>query len=66
MTNGIDLGHTIRQRWPQMPILLTSGYLQENQDTNGFELLQKPYRASDLVDMLRHLLGGSRGETAPD
>ncbi len=54
---GIDLGHTIRRKWPQMPILLSSGYLQENQDTNGFELLQKPYRATDLIEKLRELLG---------
>ncbi|WP_457105337.1 response regulator [Methylobacterium sp. P5_C11] len=62
-TNGIDLGHTIRQRWPQMPILLTSGYLREDQDANGFALLQKPYRASDLVEILRGLLSDSREET---
>jgi CheY-like chemotaxis protein len=62
-TNGIDLGHTIRQRWPQMPVLLTSGYLREDQDTNGFELLQKPYRSSDLVEILRSLLSDSREET---
>ncbi|GJD80059.1 response regulator [Methylobacterium gregans] len=54
---GIDLGHIIRRKWPQMPILLSSGYLQENQDTNGFDLLQKPYRATDLIEMLRELLG---------
>ncbi len=65
-TNGIELGHAIRQRWPQMPILLTSGYLREDQDTNGFELLQKPYRASDLVEMLRSLLGDSREDTILD
>lgn len=53
---GIELGHTIRQKWPQIPILLASGYLQENQDTNGFELLQKPYRATDLIEMLGVLL----------
>ncbi len=53
---GIDLGRNIRQKWPQMQILLASGYLQENQDTNGFKLLQKPYRATDLIAMLRGLL----------
>ncbi|GJD54630.1 response regulator [Methylobacterium dankookense] len=53
---GIELGHIIRRQWPQMPILLASGYLQEDQDTNGFELLQKPYRTSDLIEMLRGLL----------
>ena len=55
---GIDLGHIIRRHWPQIPILLSSGYLQEDQDANGFELLQKPYRTTDLIETLRGLLGG--------
>ncbi|MGH1574182.1 response regulator [Methylobacterium sp. P31] len=57
--NGIDLGRTVRQRWPHMPILLASGYLREDQDVNGFSLLQKPYRATDLVETLRDLLGSA-------
>ncbi|MGX7707812.1 response regulator [Methylobacterium sp. Gmos1] len=55
---GIDLGRVIRRQWPQMPILLTSGYLQENQDTSGFDLLFKPYRVDELVENLRTLLQG--------
>lgn len=58
--NGIDLGHLIRQRWPGMPILLASGYLRDDQDTNGFALLQKPYRAADLVEALRGLISDAR------
>lgn len=54
---GIDLGHLVRQRWPKIQILLSSGYLKENQDTNGFSLLQKPYRAADLIEILRGLIG---------
>lgn len=60
--NGIELGHTIRERWPQMPILLSSGYLREDQDTNGFELLQKPYRTADLIETLRGLLNEPCGQ----
>ncbi len=54
---GIDLGHLVRQRWPKIQILLSSGYLKENQDTIGFALLQKPYRAADLIEILRGLIG---------
>ncbi|WP_132256909.1 response regulator [Methylobacterium segetis] len=61
---GIDLGHRIREQWPTMPILLASGYLREDQDTNGFELLQKPYRASDLIHSLQDLLSGEAGPNA--
>lgn len=59
--NGIELGHIIRQQWPHMQILLASGYLREGQDANGFPLLQKPFRADDLIDNLRELLGNARG-----
>ncbi|MER2249531.1 response regulator [Methylorubrum podarium] len=62
--NGIELGHIIRQRWPDMPILLSSGYLREDQDANGFSLLQKPYRATELVETLRGLLSNAH-ETMP-
>ncbi|QIJ73347.1 response regulator [Methylobacterium sp. NI91] len=59
--NGIELGHIIRQQWPDMPILLSSGYLREDQDTNGFSLLQKPYRSTELVQALRGLLSNAQG-----
>lgn len=59
--NGIELGHIIRQQWPHMQILLASGYLREGQDANDFPLLQKPFRADDLIDNLRELLGNARG-----
>ncbi|MFG7490612.1 response regulator [Methylorubrum rhodesianum] len=62
--NGIELGHIIRQRCPGMPILLSSGYLREDQDANGFSLLQKPYRATELVEALRGLLNNAH-ETTP-
>ncbi|CAO4173355.1 response regulator [Methylorubrum aminovorans] len=59
--NGIELAHIIRQQWPDMPILLSSGYLREDQDTNGFSLLQKPYRSTELVQALRGLLSNTQG-----
>jgi CheY-like chemotaxis protein len=58
---GIELGHIVRERWPDMPILLASGYLREDQDANGFPLLQKPYRANELIETLRGLLSDAHG-----
>jgi putative ubiquitin-RnfH superfamily antitoxin RatB of RatAB toxin-antitoxin module len=46
-----------------MSILLSSGYLREDQDTNGFTLLQKPYRTRDGIEILRSLLSDPREET---
>ena len=58
--NGIELGHIVRERWPDMQILLASGYLREDQDANGFPLLQKPYRANELIEILRGLLSDAQ------
>ncbi|WP_336487379.1 response regulator [Methylobacterium nigriterrae] len=55
-TTGIALGQTLRTRWPGIGILLTSGYVKEEQDFGGFDLLPKPYRASELIDRMRGLL----------
>ncbi|NEU14673.1 PAS domain-containing protein [Methylobacterium sp. BTF04] len=53
--DGIDLGHEIRRRYHDLPIVLTSGYshvLAKN-GTYGFELLHKPYSVEDLSRILR-------------
>jgi CheY-like chemotaxis protein len=60
--DGIELGHIIKRRWPDIPVLLTSGYLREEQDVSGFQVLQKPYRTVEFVEKLRTSLpvGGER------
>ncbi|MET0427855.1 MAG: PAS domain-containing protein [Microvirga sp.] len=53
--NGIDLGHEIRRRHHDLPVVLTSGYshvLAKN-GTYGFELLHKPYSVEELSRILR-------------
>ncbi len=43
--NGVELAGIIRERYPGLPVVLTSGYsnvLAENAH-RGFELIQKPY-----------------------
>lgn len=49
--NGLDLARRIRDRWPAMPVILTTGYsdaLAEHQN-HGFPLLRKPYSVSGLT-----------------
>ncbi len=53
---GIDLGNIIRKRWPRLAVILTTGYVEENQNLEGFELLLKPYRRADLVHKLCNAL----------
>jgi PAS domain S-box-containing protein len=54
--NGLDLGNLVRKKWPHIYVLLTSGYLREEQDASEFDLLQKPYRVAELVSKLRENL----------
>lgn len=53
--SGVDLGREIRRRYPQLPIVLTSGYSDAlaQEGRHGFELLQKPYAAEELSRILR-------------
>jgi PAS domain S-box-containing protein len=54
-TNGIDLGVEIRTRWPDLPVVLTSGYshVLAEEGSHGFELLKKPYSIDGLMGILR-------------
>ena len=53
--NGVELAGIVRERYPGLPVVLTSGYsnvLAENAD-RGFELIQKPYSVELLSRSLR-------------
>jgi signal transduction histidine kinase/CheY-like chemotaxis protein len=52
---GIELGAEVRRLYPDVPIVLTSGYshvLAQN-GQHGFELLHKPYSVEQLSHVLR-------------
>ena len=60
--NGVDLAGVIRDRYPGLPVVLTSGYsnvLAENAH-RGFELIQKPYSVESLSRILRKAISGAR------
>jgi PAS domain S-box-containing protein len=53
--NGLELAGLIRERYPGLPVVLTSGYshvLAENAH-HGFELIKKPYSVESLSRILR-------------
>ena len=52
--DGVELAEEVRKRWPDMPVVLTSGYSHAliEQGNHGFELLQKPYSMDALVRTL--------------
>jgi CheY-like chemotaxis protein len=48
--SGIDLARAIRQRWPDLPVLLTTGYSDALaiQQEDSFPVLHKPYSLEAL------------------
>jgi two-component system NtrC family sensor kinase len=52
--NGLDLAREIEERFPHIPVLLTTGYSASAQDAvrYGVVVLQKPY---DLESLRRHI-----------
>ena len=59
--SGYELAAQVRQRWPDIPVLLTSGYAEEAINgeklmAENLRLLRKPYRQSDLARSVRQVL----------
>jgi signal transduction histidine kinase/DNA-binding response OmpR family regulator len=52
---GIELGRLIRQQWPAVHVLLTSGYVDDDR-VDEFEFIHKPFRAADLARKLEAML----------
>lgn len=55
--SGIELGREIRQRFPGLPVVLTSSYshVLAEEGRHGFDLLHKPYAVDDVSRVLRRL-----------
>ncbi|MDE1895878.1 MAG: PAS domain S-box protein [Rhodospirillales bacterium] len=51
---GIELAKRVREKWPALPLILTSGYshVLANEVHHEFDLLHKPYSVSDLLRMI--------------
>jgi len=54
--SGIELAQKVRDRFPELPILLTTGYSEEVGGSHGFPVLQKPYELDALATALGSLL----------
>ena len=50
--SGIELARKVRDRFPELPILLTTGYSEEVGGSHGFPVLQKPYELDTLAGAL--------------
>lgn len=63
--NGVEFAIIVREKYPGLPIVLTSGYshvLAENVH-HGFELIQKPYSVEALSRILRKAISEGRVPT---
>jgi PAS domain S-box-containing protein len=56
--SGIELARLIAERWPGLPVVLTSGYsnVLASEARHGFPLLQKPYSVEALQRALAEAL----------
>ena len=54
--SGIALGQEIRRSYPDLPVILTTGYshVMAQEGRHGFELLHKPYAAEELARVLNN------------
>jgi PAS domain S-box-containing protein len=52
--SGVELGRSIRNHYPDLPVVLTSGYshVLAEEGRHGFALLAKPYSAETLAQSL--------------
>jgi PAS domain S-box-containing protein len=57
--SGIELAHEIRQKWPDLCVVLTSGYshILAEEGSHGFFLLEKPYSMEGLLTVIREACG---------
>jgi CheY-like chemotaxis protein len=53
--DGLKLAHFVRNRWPPVKIIATSGraLLAEADLPDGARFLQKPYTATEITSVLR-------------
>lgn len=63
--SGRDLAEMLKQRFPKLPVLFTTGYTRNAIVHNGrldakVHLLNKPYTQQELARKLRELLDGTR------
>ncbi len=53
--NGADLAGLIRKKYPDVRVLLTTGYVEDAELIEEIDLLYKPYRAADLAHKIQSM-----------
>ena len=55
--NGWEVARAYRQRFPDLPVVYVTGYAEQIQPVTGGIILSKPYKMSQVVDLLNALPG---------
>lgn len=59
--DGIGLAQACREQYPDLPVLLTSGFSDAAQAADGrFDILRKPFELSVLERAIEQVIGGGR------
>jgi PAS domain S-box-containing protein len=61
--DGLLLARTIRARYPDLPIVLTTGYAKVFDSEPEFPVLRKPFQISALGRVIREVLGTGKRKT---
>jgi len=56
--DGLGLAEAITVRYPQLPVLLTTGYAKALTGLHGVPILRKPYQLSALAEAIRATIEG--------
>jgi two-component system, response regulator PdtaR len=61
--DGLELAHRVRERWPSISVLITSGniFLSLKELPDGAKFLPKPYDMRQVVRLLRELVDAPVG-----
>ena len=63
---GSELARQIRQQWPELPIILATGYAElPNGEDPGLPRLSKPYLQDELSEQIAKVLGGTPSNVMP-
>ena len=64
--NGITFAETIRSLYPDLPVVLTSGYsdVLAEEGAHGFELISKPYSIEALSGVIRKMVSNTANRAA--
>ncbi len=64
--NGLDLAREVNKRFPEIPVLLATGYSASAKDAvrHGVVVLQKPYDIEGLRRNIREAIEGARARAA--